>query len=131
MPTKKQKDAVKILSENIGKPIGEAMREAGYSKSTSETPQRLTESKGFQQLMDEYLPDELLAEKHKELLTTPKKVRHYVKGDLESEYEELDTQAVSKGLDMAYKLKGSYAPEKKEIKGTISLTDLFSKSKEQ
>ena len=130
MPTNKQKEAVKILSENIGKPIGEAMREAGYSKSTSETPQRLTESKGFQQLMDEYLPDELLAEKHKELLTAPKKVRHYIKGDLESEYEELDTQAVSKGLDMAYKLKGSYAPEKKEIKGTISLTDLFKKSKE-
>ena len=62
--------------------------------------------------MQEHIPDSLLAEKHKELLTVPKKVRTYIKGDLTSEYEELDSQAIAKGLDMGYKLKGKYAPEK-------------------
>lgn len=45
------------------------------------------------------IPNELLAEKHLALLN---------KGDDKG----IDIQAVSKGLDMAYKLKGSYAPEK-------------------
>ena len=34
-------------------------------------------------------------------------------GDVEEVEEQIDTQAISKGLDMAYKLKGSYAAEKK------------------
>ena len=45
------------------------------------------------------LPDELLTIKHLALLNK-------MSGD------EIDVQAVSKGLDLAYKLKGSYAPEK-------------------
>ena len=45
------------------------------------------------------LPDELLTEKHLALLNK-------MTGN------EIDVQAVSKGLDLAYKLKGSYAPEK-------------------
>lgn len=48
----------------------------------------------------ERLPDELLAEKHLELLHKT------------DEKGALDVQAVTKGLDMAYKLKGSYAGEK-------------------
>ena len=48
----------------------------------------------------EQIPDSLLVEKHNALL---KKIDD--KGDI-------DTQAVKAGLEMAYKLKGSYAPEK-------------------
>ncbi len=48
----------------------------------------------------EALSDELLSEKHLALLN---------KVDKEG---EVDVPAVSKGLDMAYKIKGSYAPEK-------------------
>lgn len=66
----------------------------------------------YKEVFNELLPNRLLAEKHLELLTVPKKVRHYKKGDLESEYEEVDSQAISKGLDMAYKIKGEYAAEK-------------------
>ena len=42
--------------------------------------------------------------------------------ELTNEYEELDSQAVSKGLDMGYKLKGKYTPEKIEHSGEITET---------
>lgn len=119
MSTMKQKKVMKVLSDNIGMPIGQAMRKVGYSKITSKTPQRLTNSKGWEELMEQHLPDKLLAAKHKELLMVPKKVRTFIKGDLSTEYEELDSNAVKAGLDMAYKLKGKYAAEKIDNPGQI------------
>lgn len=129
MATEKQKKAIKNVVENRGN-ISKAMRDAGYSKKSAKNPKNLTESKSWNQLMDKYLPDKLLAEKHKELLVIPKKVRHFVKGDLESEYEELDSNAMKAGLDMAYKLKGKYSPEKKEISGNLSLSEILKEIKE-
>lgn len=71
----------------------------------------------------ERIPDDLLVEKHLELLTVPKKVRTYIRGDLTSEYEEVDSNAIGKGLDMAYKIKGTYAPEKiQQTNVNINLT---------
>lgn len=54
----------------------------------------------IQRAIAEMIPDELLGEKHLALLN---KI---------DEKGEIDVQAVSKGLDMGYKIKGSYAPEK-------------------
>ncbi len=57
------------------------------------------------------IPDKLLGEKHLLLLN---KV---------DEKGEIDVQAVSKGLDMGYKIKGAYAPEKSinlDIKADIT-----------
>jgi len=73
----------------------------------------------YKEILAELLPDTLLAEKHLELLTVPKKVRYFKKGELESEHEEIDSQAISKGLHMAYKLKGEYSPEKIVHSGEI------------
>lgn len=97
-----EKIAANIASENLGKPgVINAIKSIA-----------------------EQIPDELLVEKHLELLTVPKKVRTYMKGDLTNEYEELDTQAVGKGLEMAYRLKGSYAPEKTlNLNATIQLDE--------
>ena len=62
MATQKQKNSVKDISENLGKPIGKIMRENGYSITTSETPQLLTESKGFKAEMAKYgLTEELVS----------------------------------------------------------------------
>lgn len=58
------------------------------------------------------IPDKLLIERHLQLLNVPKIKRTYRKGELEHETEELDSNAISRGLDMAYKIKGTYAPEK-------------------
>lgn len=68
MATLKAKRTFKNLSDNIGKPIGEAMREAGYSEQTSKTPKRLTTTLGWQELMSKYLPDKDLAKTHNTML---------------------------------------------------------------
>lgn len=59
MATQMQKRAVMALVENGGT-VAEAMREAGYSENTLHTPQKLTESEGFLQLMQTYLPEDKL-----------------------------------------------------------------------
>lgn len=90
-----------------GASISPTMREVGYSKATSKTTGKLTNSKGWQKLLQRHLPDSHLGKKHREFLDAPRQVRTYRKGELEVETEETDPSAV-KALDMAYKLKGRY-----------------------
>ena len=52
MATSKQTKALNNLVENKGN-LGKAMREAGYSKSVSNNPKNLTNSKGYRALADE------------------------------------------------------------------------------
>ena len=54
------------------------------------------------------IPDELLIRKHLELLNSTV-----------GENEKIDVQGVKAGLDMAYKIKSTYAPEKTENKVVI------------
>lgn len=103
----KQKRAAKIKLENPKKSMREVMVEAGYSKKTANNPQELTDTKGWQELLEEYLPDNHLGVKHREFLDSPRLTRKYVKGEIEYETEETSPEAV-KALDMAYKLKGRY-----------------------
>ena len=72
MPTIKQKKAFKRTMENYGN-VSKSMKEVGYSKNTAKNPKVLTESLGWLELMEEYLPDKLLAKKHKELLNKTNK----------------------------------------------------------
>lgn len=111
MATLKQIKALEKITENHGN-ISKAMLEVGYSPNTAKKPQNLTESKGWKELMEEYLPDMDLAKKHKELLNGGKE----------------ETQV--KALDMGYKLKGSYVNEKKIADGIFNLSQLFEKSNE-
>lgn len=63
----------------------------------------------------EALPNDLLAEKHLELLNKKEVLirNNVTSGEIEVvPTGEIDVQAVSKGLEMAYKIKGSYAAEK-------------------
>lgn len=99
MATERQKRAFREITEN-NRPVSTVMREVGYSASSATKPSQLTSTKGWKELMDQYLPDDLIAKRHNELLN---------KND---ENGNPDTVAVSKALDMSYKLKGSYAPEK-------------------
>jgi hypothetical protein len=80
-PTQKQIKAAELVSENIRKdkpePIGAVLKQAGYSDSVAESPQRVTDTIGFQALIDQYLPEEDLAKAHREVLNT-KKIEHMV-----------------------------------------------------
>ena len=60
MATVKQKKATKILVGNGGN-VTEAMRKAEYSPNTYNTPQKLTESKGYKEELARYgLTEELV-----------------------------------------------------------------------
>ncbi len=59
MATKRQKLAVAKMVENGGN-ASRAMIEAGYSPATAKTPSKLTDSAGYEELMDAYLPDDML-----------------------------------------------------------------------
>lgn len=114
MATIKQKKAISKIVENRGN-VSRAMIDAGYNLTTAKNPKNLTESKAWEQLADA-IPDMLLAERHLELLNKRDTYTYRTGTGKRSKVHQVDlgpeVQAVTKGLDMAYKLKGSYAPEK-------------------
>jgi len=105
MPTLRQKRASRLL-ETAGS-IGEAMRGAGYAPATAKNPKELTTSKGWNELIEKYLPDE-------EILTVHKKALHATKihGSLtepDRTVEDIPTQL--KAVDLSYKVKGRLSNE--------------------
>ena len=103
MATEMQKRAFKVLVEKGGK-VSNAMREAKYSENTLKTPQKLTESDGFQELMNKAgLTDEFLNTALYEDIKAKKKNR-------------------KPELELAYKLKGKMT-EKIEIDDKRILLD--------
>jgi len=59
--------AANLLSPNPV-PMGQIMASVGYGKGIQNQPGRITESEGFKALLDHYLPEDKLAQKHVELL---------------------------------------------------------------
>ena len=102
MPTIKQKLAMQKIVENGGKSVSAAMREVGYSPATAENPDKLTESKGWKELLDHYLPDDKLLKTHDEALKAQKW------NDFTGEREPDHTVRL-KAVDMGYKVKGRLA----------------------
>ena len=87
-----------------------------YSPSTATRPEKITKLPAFQELLNEYLPDDLVTRRHRELLD---------KRDIEIVYDEIkkgkgwirvprvidkgpETQAVSKAIEMKYRLGNRY-----------------------
>lgn len=69
----------------------------------------------IQKAIADRIPDDLLQEKHLALLNKEEVItkNNVTTGEIDViPTGQIDVQAVSKGLDMAYKLKGAYAPEK-------------------
>lgn len=91
--TIKQKLAAKKVLENTGRPMGQIMEEVGYKPGSVKNPQQLTESKGWKELMDKYLPDDKILDVHDQLL--------------DSKRDEIRLGAVGLG----YKVKGKLQPE--------------------
>ncbi len=115
MATVKQKLAVKKITENHGN-VSRGMLEAGYSKNTAKKPSNLTNSKGWEELMEKHLPDSLLAKVHKEGLKATKHqgvggmAMGFEKGKMKdfghTEIEVADYAVRHKYLESAYKIKG-------------------------
>lgn len=139
MQQRAAQDTIANLSRKRPKTKKEIIHDAGYAPTIGKQPHLVFESKGFKELVQEYLPDDLIAKKHRELitlkkidyLTFPKKteddiitaamkdaglrlitIKTSIVGKL-AFYSVTNERAAKDGVDMAYKLKGQYAPEKK------------------
>ncbi len=113
--TSRQKKLMSKISENLGKPLGEAMREVGYSEEYANNPQQLTRTTGWKELTEQLLPDESLLQRLKQVINNKN-----------------DNIAI-KGLDTAFKVKGRYAPEKHIIEdpyADMSDDEIFQKIEE-
>lgn len=153
MATQKQKKLAKKLSENIGKKetqtLGTLLRESGYSESVAESPQIALKGKGFQELLDHYLPEAEVTQKHAELLNASH-LDHYVfptdmpDEEIQSIVESVkgcrliristseqwkrayfwipDNKSVKEAIDMAYKLRGNYKPVQLDVRTFVGWT---------
>lgn len=104
----KHKKVIKNLSENIGKSTTEAMKEAGYSESYAKSG-HITKTKTWKNTIADLFPEDLITKAHKAALNA----KVVVKFRLAAEETKLpDHDTILKAVDMAYKLRGDYAPEK-------------------
>ena len=108
MPTKKQEIAVQKLSENIRNPKGKkvtmkkVLKESGYSESVCNSPQRVTKTKGWNELLEEKFPQEKLLKLHEKILNKSEIVSY--KGDvIKTGQPHSDSKSA---LEMVYRLKG-------------------------
>lgn len=119
MATIKQIKASNILLDNPSLSMRQVMKQAGYSDNSAIAPTKnLLSSPSFMLLLDKHIPEALASKKHKQLLNKReyKRVFNHATGEYETvKTKEIDANAVSKGLDMYYKIKGTYAPEKREV----------------
>lgn len=106
MATQKQKKAMANLVENCGN-VSKSMRQAGYKNASAKNPKVLTESKGWQELIEEYLPDTLLAKVGREGLQATREG-----SDRE---EEPDHAIRHRYLDTALKIKNKYPSSRLDL----------------
>ena len=111
MATKLQKKAFKIVMKE-DEPTSVAMVKAGYAPLTAKDPWKLTRSRGWAELTDKHLPDKLLIQVHREGLAATEIRNKLLEDGRIAPAEVPDYEIRHKYLDSAYKIKGSYAPEK-------------------
>ena len=93
--------------ENVGKPIGKAMLDNGYAPTTAKNPDHLTESKGWEELMNKYLPDDKLLTVHERALDATK--IHGSMTEPDKEVPDIPTQL--RAVELGYKVKKKLLPE--------------------
>jgi len=120
--------------------LAQAMRDAGYSESYARNPQKIKQTRAWQEYLDEYIPDEAVAVAHRELLGAQRVSRMEFPAALTDEevaniiassgrtvlvlkrgkqgvsvaFAEPDFTARVRAIDLAYKVKGLYADGKAE-----------------
>lgn len=108
MTTIKQKLAVAKIMESHGAiAVSRAMEEVGYDPTTAKNPKNLTESKGWKELMDDWLPDDKLLKAHDEALDAVK----IVTSPTEADSILPDHMIRLKAVELGYKVKGKLQPE--------------------
>lgn len=147
MATIKQKLVASKLVDNGGN-VGKAMLVAGYSEAMAKNPQKLTRSKGWQELIDKFISEDRLLNVHKRMLDSVRLMNlpfelSISDDDIRKIISKISGSkfiAISKGakvkicfytmpenatrlsaLDMAYKIRGKYQIDNEEQKRNASL----------
>lgn len=115
----RQKLLAKKLIENGGN-VSKSMVEVGYSKAYAKNPQKITNTKSWEELMEQYLPDEKLQQVHEEGLEATRTISAYSGKGADSttnDFIDVPDFAVRKQyLELAYKIK-SKIKDKMELTG--------------
>lgn len=131
----KQKVALDNLmkgSKKVGKggkmkkpTMTEAMVDAGYSIGYAQSG-NIMKKKSWIELCEEYMSDELLAEKTQALINKKETVVKFTKSGIKvHKTGEIDQSAVKAGLELAFKVRGKMSPEQYivEQKGIANLSE--------
>ena len=120
--------------------LGQSMREAGYSESYARNPHKIKQTKAWQEYLEDFIPDEQIANAHKTLLEaqrvgrmdfpvslTNKEVTEVItssgrivlaikrtKQGVGVSFTEPDFTTRARAVDLAYKVKGLYGESKVE-----------------
>ena len=112
----KKKVALTIESGGKEPTMAEVMREVGYAEATVHSPSKLTESKGWNEALEKYLPDDKLLRKHDEALEANRVISAKIVGANANEstddfIEVPDHPTRLKAVELGYKLKRKLGPE--------------------
>ena len=105
MATVRQKKALDNIIENRGN-VSQAMLSAGYSANSARNPKNLTDSDGYAELLEAYLPDDMLL--------------RALADDIEG--KQLNRKAE---LELAFKLKGKMVEKSDIMSGGKPLSIVF------
>lgn len=108
MATQKQKALAKKILENPSLSMHKAMVDVGYSENTAIDPSNVTNSKGWQELMDKYLPDDKVLATHEAGLEANKVISVHggnATADSNDFIEVPDHPTRLKAVELAYKVK--------------------------
>jgi hypothetical protein len=96
--------------ENLGKPLGQIMREEGYSDNTADNPKNVTESKSWEILLDEFIPESLILKTHKEAFEANRTISvvsgKQATGSSTDFVDVPDWQTRTKACELGYKVRG-------------------------
>lgn len=98
MATIKQKIAFKEVVK--GSTLTKAMEKANYSPTTAKRTNKLTRTKGWEELTNAYLSDKELAEKHSAQLNSSKLTKLYF--DIDDEDETIEEVCKKLGVELLY-----------------------------
>lgn len=133
LPMKKPKERIKKVFEkkleNVGKPLGQIMRENGYADNTADNPDHITKTKSWEMLMDEYIPESLIAKTHKEAFEANRTISvvsgKQASGGTTDFVDVPDWQTRMKATELGYKIRGKLTDKSEikisELKGLVGL----------
>lgn len=132
MATQKQKELVKKILHNPSMEIGNAMKEVGYSENTR--PHDVLNTKSWEELTEEYLPNDDMLAVHQEGLTAMKQIgalvlvkqakdgsTSLITKDNEGMIEVPDHSTRAKFLELGYKIKGKLK-DGLNVQGDLNMT---------